>query len=258
MSSTSDERLQTLPPAIQTYALQVAQLLQDSLQSDLVGVYLVGSAALGGYISGRSDIDIQGVCTRQLAQEEKEQITSLLAHPALPCPTRGCEFVLYSKEKVATPALDAGFEVNLNSGPHMPFHVTYDPKDESAHWFILDRAIAREHGIRIYGPATRDLFGIIPRAHLLEAILVSLRWHTEHDESGYSSVLNACRGWRFAEENQWSSKLDATEWAKDQGVNVELLTQALALRAGTTDKQLDPKQVKQLLITIKDKIEQSQ
>ncbi|EFH89901.1 aminoglycoside adenylyltransferase domain-containing protein [Ktedonobacter racemifer] len=258
MSINPDTRLQNLPPEIQTYSLQMVQLLHNYLQGNLLGVYIVGSAALGGFIAGRSDIDIQGVCARQLSQEEKEQITSLLAHPSLPCPTRGCEFVLYSREKVTIPSPTAGFEVNLNSGPQMCFHVTYDSKDESFHWFLLDRSIAREHGISIFGPDAHELFGVIPRTWLLNALLTSLRWHTDHDEAGYSSILNACRGWRFAEENQWSSKVDAIEWAKTRVADGELLTQALALRAGTCDKTLDQKKVKQFLNSIRERIEQVQ
>ncbi|GCE24470.1 aminoglycoside adenylyltransferase domain-containing protein [Dictyobacter kobayashii] len=258
MSVDPDRRWHTLPPEIQAYALQVVQSLQGYLHEDLIGVYFVGSAALGGFIPGRSDIDIQGVCARQLGQEEKEQIVSLLAHPSLPCPTRGCEFVLYCQEKVAHPAPDAGFELNLNSGPHMPFHVTYGPQAEPAHWFIFDRLIAREHGISIFGPAAHTVFGVIPRTWALNALLTSLRWHIEHDESGYSSVLNACRGWRFAEEHQLSSKTAAVAWAKAHGVDNDLLQQALALRAGTTNKPLDHKKVNQLLNMIEEKVEQIQ
>ncbi|GHO87503.1 aminoglycoside adenylyltransferase domain-containing protein [Dictyobacter formicarum] len=258
MTGKPDTRMQNLPPEIQFYASQVAQLLHTYLQEDLSGVYLVGSAALGGFIPGRSDIDIQGVCARQLQREEKEQITALLAHPALPCPTRGCEFVLYRKEAVTTSAPDAGFEINLNSGPQMPLHVTYDPKEESPHWFLFDRAIAHEHGISIFGPPSHELFGAIPRAWLIDAVLASLRWHTDYDESGYSSILNACRGWCFAEENQLYSKAEAVEWARVRVGEHDLLQQALDLRAGTTVEKLDPKKVRQFLNKVRERIEQAQ
>ncbi|GHO41899.1 aminoglycoside adenylyltransferase domain-containing protein [Ktedonospora formicarum] len=247
MHINPDSRLQQLPPEIQAYARQVVDVLYNTLHEQLIGVYLVGSAALGGFLLGRSDIDIQGICERPLSQQEKEYLTALLAHPSIACPTRGCEFVLYRRENVINPSLSGAFEINLNSGPQMPYHVTYDPKEESSHWFILDRAIAREHGISVWGPQAHDLFGAIERSQLLEAILVSLRWHIEHDGVGYSSVLNACRGWRYAQEHQWTSKRDAAAWAKAQGADHDLITQALALRAGTTETPLDQNKVKQFI-----------
>ena len=258
MTNNPDHRFQNLPPEIQHYALRLVQLLHSSLQDNLVGVYIVGSGALGGFLTGRSDIDIQGVCARPLSQKEKEAITSLLAHPALPCPTRGCEFVLYWSGNVTIPSPTAGFEVNLNSGPQMPFHVAYDPEDESYHWFLLDRAIAREHGISIFGPAASELFGVMPRAWLLNAILTSLQWHIDHDRTGYSSILNACRAWRFAQENRWSSKQEAITWAQSRVDEPDLLSQALALRAGTSDILLDQTKVKQFLRDIRGKIERVQ
>ncbi|GCE07951.1 aminoglycoside adenylyltransferase domain-containing protein [Dictyobacter aurantiacus] len=256
MTGKQDTRLQALPMDVQSYASQVVQVLHSYLQEGLLGVYLVGSAALGGFVPGRSDLDIQGVCARHLRQEEKEQLAALLAHPALPCPTRGCELVIYQKDAIAASTSTVGFELNLNSGPQMPLHVTYDAKDESPHWFFFDRAIAREHGIALFGPPPQNLFGVIPRAWLIEAVLISLRWYTDYDETGYASVLNACRGWCFVEENQVRSKKDAVAWATTRVDEGGLLRQALALHAGTTDEKLDAARVRRLLDMIQRRVEQ--
>jgi hypothetical protein len=42
------------------------------------------------------------VCARPLPQARKAQLVGALAHPALLCPARGCEFVLYSRAVVPT------------------------------------------------------------------------------------------------------------------------------------------------------------
>ncbi|GLV55746.1 hypothetical protein KDH_25900 [Dictyobacter sp. S3.2.2.5] len=256
MAGRHDTRLQALPLDVQSYVSRVVQMLHDYLREDLLGVYLVGSAALGGFIPGRSDIDIQGVCARHLRQEEKEQLATLLAHPALPCPTRGCELVIYQKDAIAASASTAGFELNLNSGPQMSLHITYDAKDESPHWFFFDRAIAREHGITLFGPPPQDLFGVIPRTWLIEAVLTSLRWYTDYEEANYASVLNACRGWCFVEENQIRSKKDAVAWATTHVDGGDLLRQALALHAGTTDEKLDPARARRFLDMVQRRVEQ--
>jgi hypothetical protein len=44
----------------------VAQVLGDALGGSLVGVWFVGSVALGGYIPGESDVDITAVSEEAL------------------------------------------------------------------------------------------------------------------------------------------------------------------------------------------------
>jgi len=43
----------------------VGAVLGSILTEDLVGTYVVGSVALGGYVSGQSDVDIVAVCERR-------------------------------------------------------------------------------------------------------------------------------------------------------------------------------------------------
>jgi hypothetical protein len=242
-----DSRLATLPDAVRTYVMQLVERLQAHLGADLLGAYLVGSAALGGFAADRSDIDVQAVCARPLRRARKAQIVAVLAHPALACPARGCEFVLYSRAAVADPAAAGAYQINLNSGPRMPFHVSYQPTADPAFWFVLDRAILREHGVRLVGPEPRRLVAPIPRSRLLEALLAALRWHAEHDRPGADSVLNACRAWRFAEEGRWSSKVEAAAWARPRAEDAATIERALALRAGATDQALEPEHVQRFV-----------
>ena len=61
-------------------------------------------------------------------------------------PLRGLELVLYPRAWSCIPARRYGFAINLNAGPRMPSHVSFDPAAEPAHWFVLDLAILRAHG----------------------------------------------------------------------------------------------------------------
>jgi hypothetical protein len=142
---------------------------------------------------------------------------------------------------------DGAYEVNLNSGPRMPFHVSYEPAADPAFWFVLDRAIVREHGVRLVGPEPRELVAPMPRAWLLEALLTRLRWHAEHAQPGADSILNACRAWRFAEEGRWSSKVEAAAWAQTRTDQTTTIDRVLALRAGTTDQALEREHVQRFV-----------
>ena len=62
------------------------------------------------------------------------------------------------------------------------------------------------------GPPAHETVAPIPRAYLLDVLLESLAWHAAHELQLHSTVLNAGRTWRYAEEGVWSSKDDAASW----------------------------------------------
>ena len=220
-----------------------AGLLGRLLGDDLVAVYLGGSGALGGVAAGQSDVDLVAVCAAAPGEEPRRAVVAGLGGLAMGWPVRGLEFVLYTRAAVADPAERPRFELNLNVGPRMPYHLSLDPASEPAHWFVLDLAILRDHGRPLAGPPARDLVGPIPRRRLLEALRDSLAWHGAHEPALQQAVLNACRGWRFTEEGVWSSKDDAGAWALDRSDDPDTVSAALAVRHGDRSRTLDPARV---------------
>jgi hypothetical protein len=221
-----------VPASVLSFGDETARRLREQLAGRFVGAYFVGSVALGGYMPGHSDIDIVAVAATPLAVEEKANIVAVLSHPALRCPTRGLEFVLYERSRVEVATPDAGIEINLNTGPRVATHVGLDASREPRFWFVIDRAIAHLHGLTIDGPTAADLFAPIPRAWLLEALMESMAWHRAHEMLSCYSVLNSCRAWRFAEENAMSSKVDAATWAVARWADTGIIENALRLRRG--------------------------
>ncbi len=164
-----------------SYGHTVAGRLQETLGNDLRGAYLSGSVALGGYVPGHSDIDLFAVCQYSLEVEEKQTVADVIAEEAANCPTRGMEFVLYSQEVVAKPSRRPRFEINLNAGPQMPYHLSFDPASEPSHWFVLDISIVREYGLPLVGPPAGEVFALIPQPWVLDALDNSLAWHAGHE-----------------------------------------------------------------------------
>jgi len=220
-----------------------AALLRRLLGDDLVAVWLGGSGALGGVAPGQSDVDLVAVCDAAPAPEVTRAVVAGLGELAMTWPLRGLEFVLYPRAAVARPARRPGFLVNLNVGPRMPYRLSLDPAAEPAHWFLLDLSILRDHGRPLAGPPPRDLVGPIPRRAVLEALCDSLAWHEAHEPALQQAVLNACRGWRFAEEGVWSSKDDAGTWARGRADDPATVAAALAVRHGDRSAALDPDRV---------------
>jgi RimJ/RimL family protein N-acetyltransferase len=229
--------------------------LRELLGEDLVAAWLAGSGALGGAVPGQSDVDLVAVCAGGPPDELRRAIAGRLGELALTWPVRGLEFVLYARATVATPARAPRFAINLNIGPRMPYRLSLDPADEPAHWFLLDLAILRDHGRSLSGPPARDLVGPIPRSWLLEAVRDSLAWHDAHEGALQQTVLNASRGWRFAEEGVWSSKDDAGAWALARTDDRATVETALALRHGDRSRRLDPASVRAFQRRVRERVD---
>src|SRR6187402_1516451 len=109
--------LALLPPAERTYLKNLTQILKDAFESELLGVYLFGSAASTTYYQpGVSDLDVAAVINNKLPQAAYLELTAKISHKVLPCPARKLELVLYAQEGVNDPQQQPTFEMNFNTG----------------------------------------------------------------------------------------------------------------------------------------------
>jgi hypothetical protein len=128
----------------------------------------------------------------------------------------------------------------------MPTAVHLDATAEQGFWYVLDRAIAYRSGVVISGPPPCSVFVDVPRPTLLAAMSESMEWHRAHEKATLYSVLNACRAWRFAEEDVLGSKLEGATWARARWSDTDVIDAAVALRRGN-DAALDQAAVDALL-----------
>ena len=152
---------------------------------------------------------------------------------------------------LAEPARTPRVEINLNTGPKMDYHLSFDPASKPAHCFVLDISVVGEYGSRLTGPPAREVFAPIPRSWLQEALEDSLEWHADHETLLHYSVLNACRSWRYAKEGIMSSKDDAAVWALSPAEDPSIIDSALAIRRGDHSRSLDPAEVRTFVLGIK-------
>lgn len=83
------------------YLQQLALKLKETLGNNLIGVYLIGSACLGAYQEGKSDLDVVGVLFNPLPDKQKEDLAEKLDHQHFPCPAKGLDLVLLTEDAVA-------------------------------------------------------------------------------------------------------------------------------------------------------------
>ena len=197
-----------IPGRERAYLRELSGRVADAAGEGLLGVYLVGSAAMGAYRPGSSDLDVWAVTRRVMSGAERRALVRRVDHAALRCPARGLELVV-ARFAGALPEV----QVNLDDGPAMERRVaTARSRMPAAHWFTLDAAIARERAVALLGAPPREAFPRIPRSALLSAVRRSLAWHRRHGAEP-DATLNGLRGARYAVEGVWGSKPEAVEWA---------------------------------------------
>jgi hypothetical protein len=242
---------------VQSCARAAVGRLQRLLGEELLGAYLIGSGALGGAVAEQSDLDLVAVCAHAPSPTAIQQLVAALTEEAMTWPVRGLEFVLYPRAAVAKSSPTPQFALNLNVGPRMPLHLSTDPAAEPAHWFVIDLAILREHGVAVFGPPAPQLIASIPRRWLLDALGDGLAWHAANEPVLHQSVLNAARAWRYAVEGVWSSKDAAGGWALARTEDPALVQTALAIRHGDRTQALDPAGVDRFVRGIQARVEQA-
>jgi Domain of unknown function (DUF4111) len=207
-------------PGLGTYPATVAAGLTRVLGPALIGLYLHGSAALGGWSAERSDVDLLGVVARPLDRRAKREISARLNHPSLVCPApAGLELSLVTVAVAADPPPRPPFELHVNTGPSAQMHLggpaAADPD------LLLHFAVCRRAGVAVAGPDPVEVFAEPPRAWLLDRAAAELRWAVRQGSFAYR-VLNACRAWRYLEDDVLGSKVEGGRWARLRLVDTEL------------------------------------
>ena len=199
-------------PGLGAYPATVAAGLTRVLGPALLGLYLHGSAAMGGWSAERSDVDLLGVVARPLSRRAKREIAARLNHPSLVCPApAGLELSLVTAAVAADPPRRPPFELHVNTGPSPQTHLggpaAADPD------LLIHFAVCRRAGVAVAGPDPVEVFAEPPRAWLLEQAAAELRWAVRQGNFAYR-VLNACRAWRYLEDDVLGSKVDGGRWAR--------------------------------------------
>jgi Nucleotidyltransferase domain len=125
--------------------------LHNALGTSLRAVFLTGSAAVGAYRQGSSDVDVL-VAVENADREALERVVETCAHEVLPCPATKLELVVYELDALAAPGRRPRWSLNFDTG-ESAHQVDWDPQTQPSHWFVLDLAFAHRHAVPLYGSA---------------------------------------------------------------------------------------------------------
>ena len=161
--------------------------------------FVLGSAALGTFDAGTSDLDLTVVLAEPLG-DRREELVGRLAE--LEIPFRDLELVAY-----VAGSQPPELELNFDHGRERP--------DEQRFWFVLDAALAQEHAQPVLDRHVwNELFAPVEPGRVDAAMRESLAWAEQASAANEFARLHAVRARHYLEEGVWISKAQAREEAR--------------------------------------------
>lgn len=251
-----------VPFELRPYLEEVVQRVRTICNPHLVSVFAVGSIALGDYRHGRSDIDVNMVVEPSLPGTVVRELAESLAHDALRCPAAGLELVVYESSFADRASDQAGYLLDLNTGPLLPHRASFDPAASPAFWYVIDRSIAYQTGCVLYGRPVRQVLAAPSQGHLYAAILASVREHTTGvGHLTDNQVLNGCRSVAFCRTGRWAAKRDAAQLISKSEPNFRPLLETAVRsfqRPRTAALELPTADVQTFLAWVRDRVEEAE
>jgi predicted nucleotidyltransferase len=198
----------------------------------VVATYVHGSVALGGFVTGRSDVDVLVIAEDvAVADEELSSAAAALHALAGGAPGRGLELSVVAARHAREPGPPWPFLLHVTTGEHetktvLGIRHAGDPD------LLMHYVVCRSAGIAVRGPAPTELIGEVPRADVLDHLEDELTWALHHAPEAYA-VLNACRALAYLETETIMSKIDGARYALDREGTRDLIVGAIEMQQGS-------------------------
>jgi predicted nucleotidyltransferase len=213
-----------------------------------VSVILHGSLAAGGFVPGRSDIDLLVVVDHTLTGAEIEALVSAVRATDVARAT-GTDLLVVDGAVTRRPTQDPAFllQVSWHPGASSPLSVEVGEVDPD---LVTEFSMARAFGRALYGSAADEAIGLVPQSWVVARGEYWLRrWAGLADDAENAAfmVLTACRMWHFAVTGVFCSKADAASWAFARDPSLVGITHALRQRTDDPAQPVAPAEVLSVL-----------
>ncbi|MDQ1235112.1 putative nucleotidyltransferase [Paenibacillus sp. SORGH_AS306] len=194
----------------------IIHLFQEELAHNLVGIYIHGSLAMGGFHPHHSDIDLLVIVQQKVSRSAKLHIANrLLKLEEHLISSSGLEISILLENDVKQFVYPTPFEFHYSAYHREKYRTdkqyvcegAEDP-DLAAHIFVT-----YDRGITLYGKEIKEVFVPIDPQWYIRSILADIE-HVADDivTSPVYFTLNLCRILFFLSENVISSKQEGGEW----------------------------------------------
>ncbi|MBG0564372.1 aminoglycoside adenylyltransferase domain-containing protein [Actinoplanes aureus] len=212
-------------------------------------VILHGSLAAGGFLPGRSDIDLLVVVDDGLTDAQASDLKQLV-RKADTGDAAGIDLHVVTAEVAGAPTRTPALELHVGryDGTSAGFEV--ERRLAEAPDLLAELSMAREQGLHLAGAAPRTVIGPVPAGWVVDRGRYWLRsWQslTDDSENAAFMVLTACRIWRFAIEHVHCSKVEAARWALTRNPSLKVVEQAMQRYLGDLAVPVDEQNLAALL-----------
>lgn len=195
-----------------------AEQSEEILQDNLTGVYLHGSAVMGCFNPGKSDIDLITVAERPLSDAVKRAYMDMVTGYNASGPAKGIEMSVALRSVCSPFVYPTPFELHF-SVKHLQWYrenpdeyirrMNGTDKDLAAHFTVI-----RKRGRCLCGAPVREVFAEVPAADYMDSIWEDIAGAEEEiTENTMYLTLNLARVAAYKEEGAVLSKKEGGEWA---------------------------------------------
>lgn len=193
------------------------EMSRDTLGSNLVGVYLHGSAAMGCFHPAASDLDLILIVEEGILDSAKLAFMNEVIKLNREAPPKGLELSLVKREYCKPFVYPTPYELHFSPGHLEWFLKNPDEyvekmkgtdKDLAAHFANINR-----YGMVLYGEEIQNVFGSVPRDHFIDSLWYDVsEAECEIFKNPVYITLNLCRALAYMREGAILSKKTGGEW----------------------------------------------
>lgn len=190
---------------------------KEILGSNLVGVYLHGSAVMGCFHEKNSDIDLLVVINTPISDDIKRRFMDMVVELNAAAPKKGIEMSVIRTEVCKPFVYPTPFELHF-SNTHLEWYRT-NPVEYIAKMNGVDRDLAAHvtityhRGQCLYGKDIKDVFDSVKREYYFDSIWYDIADAKEDILTAPTyMILNLCRVLAYQRDGLILSKKEGGEW----------------------------------------------
>ena len=195
----------------------ITDKLIHTLNENLVGIYLHGSAAFGCFNPDKSDVDFIVVTEAEPDFDQKRKIISFLLEIDSMAPAKGLEMSIVLKEHCHHFVYPTPYCLHFSNyykekymqdidGHIRKLHGT--DKDLAAHFTVISTV-----GVTWYGKDKKEVFSPVPKEYYLDSIINDISDAVEDISANpVYFILNLCRVYAYIADNIILSKEQGGLW----------------------------------------------
>jgi hypothetical protein len=218
--SSTQEQWSTGYPEVDAVLQLLITEVRIALGEQLVGIYLYGSLAAGGFEPGRSDVDVLVVTESELGEERLAGLEA--AHARLQA--SGLRWT--TRLEVSYIPRDAVRRYDPSNAVHPALRMdgSFDHDGHGSDW-LLQRHVIREHGVNLAGPDPEILIDPVSPEQIRWAARETLHewWEPQlqdhsrlqSDEYQAYAILTMCRALYTLHHADVAPKAVAARWARE-------------------------------------------